>query len=415
MNDQKSYNLSSLIIWIVVISNFVDLYDLLIFVSVRDVSLSSLHVNIENTKELLRASNFILNVQMLGLLLGGMIWGVLGDKKGRTYTMFLTIFIYSIATFCTIFVRNVNEYAIMRFISGIGVSGELGLSATLFVEMLPKQKRLPSMLILAISSSLGGMATSSIFALTNNWKLCYIIGGILGLLIFIFRFTIKESPVFAKMNENKNIYKGNFFKIFTNKRRLKLYCIFIVMLSGTWFSVGIILTNIKQLAHFFFAQAVYYESAIGIQLFYLSYDIVCIIFIILSRYYTNRKRLISIIVVYQIAIWVYFFSGLITTNVALLLFTTILGASLISWPIILTQLSEQFGSNLRATATVTGVNFARASVILMNMFGAFLINKIGLNFLQSTIAIGAIVSIAIVWGAIRMKDSHNYDIAYIEE
>src|SRR5882762_615963 len=102
---------------------FVDIYDLLLFSIVRRPSLSALGVPDE---ELFGQGEFLLQVQMGGLLLGGLIWGIMGDKRGRLSVLFGSILMYSLANIGNGFVTNVTQYAALRFIAGLGLAGELG-------------------------------------------------------------------------------------------------------------------------------------------------------------------------------------------------------------------------------------------------------------------------------------------------
>jgi putative MFS transporter len=216
---------------------FVDIYDLLLFSIVRVPSLISLGLTGE---ALTNAGIFLLNVQMIGLLVGGICWGILGDKKGRLYVLFGSIFIYSAANIANGFVHSVESYAVWRFIAGFGLAGELGAGITLVAELMPKEKRGYATTIIA-SVGVSGAVVGYFIAQHFDWRTAYFIGGGLGLALLFLRVSVAESGMFGKTKEDDTVKRGNFLMLLKKKRFFK-YIRCIVIGVPLWFIVGILIT-----------------------------------------------------------------------------------------------------------------------------------------------------------------------------
>src|SRR5579871_5498504 len=242
--EQKKLPLFNLAVIVGALGYFVDIYDLLLFSIIRVPSLKSFGLdNDAIAKEGLR----ILNIQMIGLLIGGIIWGVLGDKKGRLKVLFASIILYSLGNIANGFVHTVEQYALVRFITGLGLAGELGAGITLVSELMPKEKR-------GIATSLvAGIGLSgAVFAYFirqqfvgpdgNGWRTCYFIGGGLGFLLLFLRVGVLESGMFKTISQSENVQKGNFFMLFTNGKRLKKYLTAILIALPNWFVIGILIS-----------------------------------------------------------------------------------------------------------------------------------------------------------------------------
>ena len=215
MNQNKQIGLLSLPVFVAALGYFVDVYDLLLFTIVRQPSVLAVGSTMET---IIVDSAHIINWQMSGLLIGGILWGVIGDKKGRLKVLFGSIMLYSVANILTSFVHNVDQYAYCRFIGGIGLAGELGAGITLVSEMLPKNKRGIGTSMVAGIGLFGAVFAYFTFQYTKDWRLCYQIGGVLGLFLLVLRIRVAESFMFESA-QLANIQKGNFFQFFTNKKR----------------------------------------------------------------------------------------------------------------------------------------------------------------------------------------------------
>src|SRR5919112_482357 len=216
--DKRTYGVISIPVVIGALGYFVDIYDLLLFGIIRKKSLLSLGLSEEMV---LTSGEFIISIQMIGLLLGGILWGVMGDKKGRLSVLFGSIVLYSLANIANGMVQNVNQYALLRFIAGIGLAGELGAGITLVSELLPKEKRGLGTSMVA-GCGLTGAVVAYFISKEFDWRVCYYIGGAMGLLLLLLRISVFESGMFNKVKE-MNVSRGNFLHFFNNAARFKKY------------------------------------------------------------------------------------------------------------------------------------------------------------------------------------------------
>src|SRR5215213_10400837 len=217
--SQRQYGILSIPVIVTALGYFVDIYDLLLFTIVRVPSLKAIGVA---DADMLLASTKIINWQMIGLLLGGIIWGVMGDKKGRLSVLFGSIILYSIANFLTGFVQNVDQYAWARFVAGLGLAGELGAGITLVSELLPKNKRGIGTSLVAGIGLFGAVFAYFTYDVTQDWRLCYKIGGGLGIGLLLLRIGVAESGMFHQVKESK-VSRGNLLMFFTKGSRFRKY------------------------------------------------------------------------------------------------------------------------------------------------------------------------------------------------
>src|SRR6185312_6239212 len=183
--EKKLHPLFNLAVIVGALGYFVDIYDLLLFNIIRLPSLRSLGLTADEAD---KRGLTILSIQMGGLLIGGIIWGILGDKKGRLRVLFASIILYSLGSIANGMVHTVTQYEVARFITGLGLAGELGAGITLVSELMPKEKR-------GISTAwVAGIGlTGAVFAFLikywfvgadgAGWRTCYYIGGGLGFLL----------------------------------------------------------------------------------------------------------------------------------------------------------------------------------------------------------------------------------------
>src|SRR3954471_12113321 len=207
--EEKKYGVLSLPVIVAALGYFVDIYDLLLFSIIRIPSLKSFGLNDD---QIAKDGLFIINIQMLGLLCGGILWGVLGDKKGRLRVLYASIILYSLGNIANGFVQTVNQYALIRFVTGLGLAGELGAGITLVSELLSKEKRgIGTSLVAGIG--LTGAVVAYFISKEFHWRTCYYIGGGLGLLLLLLRISVFESGMFHQVKK-QNISRGNFFQLF---------------------------------------------------------------------------------------------------------------------------------------------------------------------------------------------------------
>lgn len=225
---------------------FVDIYDLLLFGIVRTASLNDLGITGEANRN---QGEFLISMQMYGMLLGGIFWGILGDKKGRLSVLFGSIITYSIANIANGMVSSIESYAVWRFIAGIGLAGELGAGITLVAETLPKEKRGYGTMIVASVGVSGAVAANLVYQTVQDWRICYYAGGVLGMLLLLLRVSVTESGLFKHTaSTSASAKRGNFISLFTNRKRLTKYILCILIGVPLWFLVGVLITFAPEFA-----------------------------------------------------------------------------------------------------------------------------------------------------------------------
>ncbi len=386
---------------------FVDIYDLLLFSIVRVSSLKSLGVSEAN---LLSDGVYLINMQMGGLLLGGILWGILGDKKGRISVLFGSILIYSLANAANGLVTNVDQYAILRFIAGIGLAGELGVGITLVAEVLPKEIRGYGTSLVAGVGMLG--AVLAYFVADNfDWRIAYFIGGGLGLLLLILRINVFESGIFEKIKE-KSVSRGNFFQLFISSKQFFKYLRCILIGIPVWFVAGILMTFSPEIgkalnldAPIVAGKAVMWEY-IGLVIGDISSGI-------LSQYFRSRKKVVFLyLMLAAVLVVVYLFVPLQSDTIFYMLCVG-LGIAAGYWALFVTIAAEQFGTNLRATVATTVPNFVRGSMIIMTPL--FLLFREQFGILIGAGIVGALAIGIALLGLWKMEETFGKDLNFIEE
>ncbi|MEN9457712.1 MAG: hypothetical protein RL135_281, partial [Bacteroidota bacterium] len=387
----KKYGIFSLPVIVAALGYFVDIYDLLLFTIVREPSLAGIGVPLSDSVQVIAASTKIINWQMVGLLIGGVLWGTIGDKKGRLSVLFGSIALYSVANFATGFVQTVDQYAWARFIAGIGLAGELGAGITLVSELLPKEKRGVGTSLVAGIGLFGAVFAYFVYKLTNDWRLCYMIGGGLGIGLLLLRISVTESGMFHSLKEQVGIQKGNFFMFFNNGKRFKKYLLAILIGLPTWYVIGI-LVNLSNR----FAGALYGENKIesgrAIMFAYVGIAIGDILIGLLSQYFKSRKKALLSFYLLCMVCLVFFYSSFNNSDASMYFICGMLGFSTGFWAIFITMGAEQFGTNLRATAATTIPNMVRGALPLINLMFLNLFQQTwGWSLIQSGIITGLII------------------------
>lgn len=361
---RKTTTKVTLTIIIAALGYFVDIYELLMFSIVRKPSLMGLGVP-DISDAMIAASTKVINWQMTGLLIGGVLWGVMGDKRGRLSVLFGSILLYSVANFATGYVQTVDQYALARFIGGIGLAGELGAGITLVSELLPKSKRGIGTSLVAGIGLTGAVFAYFIFKATNDWRLCYKIGGVMGFMLLILRVSISESLLYEKLR-HANVSKGNFFLFFTQAERFRKYLLAILIGLPTWYVIGILVNFSNR-----FAEEMYENSQVdsgrATMFCYIGISVGDVLIGLVSQYFRSRKKALYLFYSFTIISAILFFSPLNNSDNRLYVISGLLGFSTGFWAIFVTMGAEQFGTNLRATAATTIPNMVRGSLPLMNL------------------------------------------------
>ncbi|MPR35980.1 MFS transporter [Salmonirosea aquatica] len=401
-------HLFSIPVIVAALGYFVDIYDLLLFGIVRIPSLVSLGLS-EEAVSSVGAS--ILNWQMTGLLLGGILWGILGDKKGRLSVLFGSIVTYSIANIACGFVQDADMYKILRFVAGVGLAGELGAGITLVSEILPKELRAIGTSLVAGIGLLGavvGYFTVEFF----DWRNAYFIGGGLGIALLLLRIGVFESGIFQQVREQKHVQKGNFFALFTNKDRLIRYLKCIGMGLPTWFVIGILATFSNE-----FGKALGIDEAIrpglAIMWCYVGLSVGDLSSGLISHALKSRKKAVFIFMLFTaIVSTVYLYAGINTAG-QLYFLAALLGLGIGYWAMFVTIGAEQFGTNLRATAATTVPNMVRGTVVLMTtLYGSF---KTSFAVTDAGALVGLICFIIGFYSILTIPETHGRDMDFLEE
>jgi MFS family permease len=362
----KQINNNKVFITIVIaaLGYFVDIYELLLFSIVRKPSLIGIGVE-DAAIPMLEASTRVINWQMFGLLLGGILWGVIGDKKGRLSVLFGSILLYSIANFATGYVNTVDQYAMARFFGGIGLAGELGAGITLVSELMPRSRRGMGTSLVAGIGLLGAVFAYFIFKITNDWRLCYKIGGVLGIGLLLLRVSIVESLMYLKA-KSTSIQRGNFFMFFNNSERFKKYTLAILIGLPTWFVIGILMNYSNRFAGELY-EGNLIDSGKATMFGYIGISLGDIAIGFVSQYLRSRKKALYLFYAFTIVSCILFFSPINQSDNSMYLICFMLGFSCGFWAIFVTMGAEQFGTNLRATAATTIPNMVRGALPLMNL------------------------------------------------
>jgi MFS transporter, putative metabolite:H+ symporter len=386
---------------------FVDIYDLLLFNIVRVPSLRSLGLD-ENAVN--KSGEFIISLQMIGLLIGGIIWGIMGDKKGRLSVLFGSIILYSIANVVNGFVTTVDQYAWTRFVAGIGLAGELGAGVTLVSELISREKRGISTSLVA-GIGLTGAVVAYFLSREFNWRSCFFIGGGLGVLLLFLRVSVFESGMF-KLMRDKNIARGNFTMFFTDKTRFKKYILSIVIGLPTWYVIGILIAFSNKFGKDFgIAEEIIPGKATMYA--YVAISIGDVLAGLLSQYLKSRKKTLYIFyALTAVMIAVYFLQGTNSNSSKMYLICAGLGFATGFWAIFVTMAAEQFGTNLRATAATTVPNMVRGSLPLMLFFFNWLQHYFSYSI--SGLITGVIIMIVTVVAAIFTEETFGKELNYIE-
>ena len=407
MNPQTKSKNIALIILVASLGYFVDIYDLILFSVVRVKSLKDLGVA---DGDMLHVGATIINSQMLGMLAGGLLWGILGDKRGRLSVLFGSIVTYSLANIANGFATTVDQYTIIRFIAGVGLAGELGAGITLVAETMSKKNRGYGTMIVACVGLLGAVM-AALIGEHYTWQTSYFIGGGMGLLLLLLRVGLVESGMFKETTENEKVQRGNFFMLFNNWSRFKKYlcCIFIGL--PLWYVVGVLITFSPEFGKALNATGVL-NAGKGIMYCYIGISVGDVVAGLLSQLLKSRKQVMLIFLLLTgVAVVVYLYSFGITPERFILL-SLFLGFASGYWATFVTIAAEQFGTNLRATVTTTVPNFIRGSLVAITTGFQFFKDKLGI--LEGAAVVGSICLIVSLLALSQLKETFSKDLDYVE-
>lgn len=391
---------------VIAMGYFVDIYDLILFGVVRVESLTELGLDKDGVT---LWGSIILNAQMAGMLIGGILWGILGDKKGRLSVLFASIILYSIANFLNAFVTDVEQYALLRFIAGIGLAGELGAGVTLVAEILPKELRGYGVMTIAAFGVLGVVA-ANIVAEHFAWRNAYILGGILGFLLLALRFRVRESEMFTH-HVADDVKRGQFFSLFTHKKLFSKYIKAIVIGMPLWYVVGVLVMFSPE-----FAQALSIKGEVSagqaLMYTYIGLSVGDLASGYLSQRLKSRKRAYTFFMLVSLASVVYYFT--LAGECAASFYWAVfwLGVFCGYWALFITMAAEQFGTNIRATVATTVPNFVRGSVVPIT--SSFMLLKESMGVLGSAAVVGSVTFAIALVALYYTRETFHEDLDYIE-
>jgi putative MFS transporter len=408
MERRQATHPLNIIVVVAALGYFVDIYDLILFGIVRTTSLRDMGIA---DADILPVGNYLLSMQMTGMLLGGIVWGVLGDKKGRLYTLFLTILLYSVANIANGFVQTVGQYAWMRFIAGFGLAGELGVGITLVSEVMTRESRgMGASIVSGIGIS--GAVLGFVVAEQFNWRVAYFTGGGLGLVLLAMRVAVYESGMYHKV-KGQNVSTGNFFSLFTSLKRFRKYVLAVLIGVPVWYTVSVLAIPAPEFAREALGIAGDVKGATAVMLHYIGATIGSLAFGYLSqRWRSRRKAILAALGSIAVLTAVYFLLHGATPFVFYAVITA-LGVPMGGlWAVFMTTASEQFGTNIRATVTTTAPNFVRGStVVILAMLGSF---KASSGLLQAGIWVGVICIGTALLAAWFLEETFGKDLDYME-
>jgi predicted MFS family arabinose efflux permease len=400
MDNKRAVNLAILV---AALGYFVDIYDLILFSVVRKESLVAIGVA---EADLLKVGLMLLARQNLGMLIGGILWGILGDRRGRLSVLFGSILLYSLANLANGYVTTVESYAILRFIAGVGLAGELGAGITLVSELMHKESRGYGATLVASIGVLGAIA-AEIVATAFDWRKAFLVGGVLGLMLLVLRVSVRESPMF-KTVQASGAERGNFFALFKDRRRVKRYLAVIMVAIPIWYVIGILVSFSPE---FVKAMGLGFVPTTGKAIAFLYGGLAVGL---LSQLLKSRRRAIALFLGMTVVSCALFFLRVVTSLAGFYALCALMGFMIGYWAVFMMMAAEQFGTNLRATAATTAPNFVRGSVVLMAWgFGQFR-DTLGLGVVGGGVAVGVVVLVLAIVSLTGLEETFGKDLDYVE-
>ena len=399
---------AAMAILVAALGYFVDIYDLILFSIVRVSSLRALGVG---EADLLPTGVLLLNMQMGGMLIGGVVWGVLGDKRGRLSVLFGSICLYSVANVLNGLVQDVGTYAALRFVAGVGLAGELGAGVTLVSELMGRESRGYGTTIIA-TIGICGAVVAALVGDFFDWRTAYFVGGGLGITLLLLRIGVYESGMFEQTRAQAHVRRGNFLSLFATTDRARRYVCVILIGVPIWYAVGVLITFSPEFGRALgMAEA---PSAGRAVLFaYVGLAVGDVASGLLSQLLRSRKKVVLLFLVLTVACVGLYFSVAASSLGAFYAVCTALGFATGYWAVFVTMASEQFGTNVRATATTSAPNFVRGAVVLLT--SAFQAATPALGVVGSGVAVGA-VAITVAFASLAALDeTFAKDLDFLEE
>ena len=427
MSKKNSQFLTYFIIVVAACGYFVDIYDLILFNVVKKDSLEAIMKGA--SPDAIKSTGILLfNLQMTGMLIGGILWGILGDKRGRLSVLFGSILLYSAANILNAFVTSIPMYEVVRVLAGIGLAGELGAGVTLVSESMSKEKRGYGTMIIVSFGALGAVAAAlvsahgagignrlgSVLSITlAGWQVAYLIGGVLGFFLLMLRIGTIESGMFKNI-ENANVSRGNIFMLFNNRERFLKYLRCILVGLPIWFIVGLIVANSESIWAKELGVTGKVVNGSAVLYSYLGLCIGDILSGVLSQVWRSRKKVVMLYLAIcaMVIVYFFFFANGVSVN-GFYTLTFLLGAATGFWALFVTVAAEQFGTNIRSTVTNTAPNFVRGSVPLILILFQFL-QAHSCSTITSAFIVGMLCLSLSFWAISTMGETFGKELDYAE-
>ena len=410
MQHKTHTNPFNIIVIVAALGYFVDIYDLVLFSIVRVPSLNALGFTGDDVTNVgLR----LLNTQMIGMLLGGIVWGMLGDKKGRLSVLFGTILLYSIANIANGMITSLDQYYACRFFAGVGLAGELGIGITLVSEVMSKETRGFGTTIVS-GIGIAGAVVGFLVADKFDWRVAYYVGGVLGLLLLVLRISVYESGMFSRMKKSE-VKKGSFISLFTDTTRLKKYIKCILIGIPVWYIIGVIVTLAPEFAS---SDALNVQGTIiggkAVMYHYIGASVGAFSIGLLSQRLKSRKKalLYALTGLTITLVWCFTSKGISANYYYIMLL--VIGIPNGFWSVFVTTASEQFGTNLRATVTTTVPNFVRGTTVLITTSFNFLKGH-GAGIIWAATIVGLVVMALSFYATLTIEESYHKELDYVDE
>jgi MFS family permease len=414
MNSNRIINK---IVIVAALGYFVDIYDLVLFgmervASLRDILSQYVSDEQELKKQIADVGARLLSWQMLGMLIGGLVWGVLGDKLGRLSVLFGSIVTYSLANIANGFVNDTFWYAVLRFISGFGLAGELGAGVTLVSETMKRDKRGLGTMVVASVGLFGAVVAGVTTMWINNWRISYFIGGGIGLLLLALRIGVLESSMFDAIRKEKNIVKGDIIYILRHPVRLRKYLQIICVAIPVWFVMYFLVQFSPEMMQELGMENPPTEARIPIMVAYMGITIGDVMSGLMSQYLRSRKKVLLFFILLTLVLSVLYYMFAWKSRFLFYAFITMIGFATGYWAVFMSSASELFGTNIRATVTTSVPNMVRGTVTFMTLANDILKPMYG--FFLSSVIIGSVVFILALISAGLLEETFDKDLNYTE-